>query len=170
MSGGKQSNVDIKIVEWTVAHPRFGELMSVFDASPDGERLAVDFEWDKQAVVLVALRDDVPVGVLKLVVHAIGADNGTGPYCDRQGVLNEAKVLEFGVRQDVRRQGVGTALQRAAIVRARELGCYQLRSHSGGDREGNHALKIALGFAIDPIVRGDDRHGAYFILPLRHTG
>jgi GNAT superfamily N-acetyltransferase len=142
-------------------------LMSVFDPSRDGERLAVDFDWDKQSVVLVALRDDVPVGVLKMVVHPIGADNSTGPYRNGDAILTEGKVLEFGVRQDARRQGIGTALQHAAITRARQLGCYQLRSHSGGDRAENHALKIALGFAIDPIVRGDDRRGAYFILPLR---
>src|ERR1051326_7877833 len=139
-------HADLQIVQWTPDHPRFAELMSVFDPSRDGERLAVDFEWDTQSLVLVALRENVPVGVLKMVVHPIGADNKCGPYRDRNTILTEAKVLEFGVRADMRRQGIGTALQRAAIARARELGCYQLRSHSGGDRAENHALKIAMGF------------------------
>src|SRR3954464_4089153 len=96
----RPSNVNVQIVEWTPAHPRFGELLSVFDAARDGERLAVDFDWDKQSVVLVALRDDQPVGVLKMVVHPIGADNNCGPYCDGDRVLTEGKVLEFGVRPD----------------------------------------------------------------------
>lgn len=167
MSQPPVGNLDFTIAEWKPAHPRFNELLSVFDLSRDGERLAIDFEWDKQSIIFVAIHNDVPVGVLKMVVHAIGADNNCGPYSDERGILTEGKVLEFGVRPDMRRRGIGTALQRAAITRARQLSCYQLRSHSGGDRTENHALKISLGFAIDPIVRGNDRDGAYFILPLR---
>ena len=49
---------------------------------------------------------------------------------------------------------------------AQRLGCYQLRSHSSGDNTANHQLKLAMGFALHRIERGDDQRGAYFIMPL----
>ena len=50
---------------------------------------------------------------------------------------------------------------------ARQLGCYQLRSYSSGDKEANHRLKIAMGFAMHRTVRGNDQQGAYFVMPLQ---
>ena len=62
---------------------------------------------------------------------------------------------------------IGRALQEAALRLSKELGCYQLRSHSSGDKTANHQLKLAMGFALHRIVRGEDRLGGYFIMPLR---
>ena len=36
---------------------RFGELASIFDRTRDGERLGIDFEWDEQSIVFVALQE-----------------------------------------------------------------------------------------------------------------
>jgi GNAT superfamily N-acetyltransferase len=83
--------------------------------------------------------------------------------------LIEAKIMAFGVASGWRRRGIGRALQEATITHARGLGCYQVRSHSGGKSDANHQLKLAMGFAIHPIVRGEDREGCYFIMPLRAT-
>ena len=164
MSASPESAV---IAEWDRSHPRFGELGILFDSEEDAEQLRTDFPWEERAVFLVALVEGAPVGLLKLVVHRIGADMGTPEVSHRGSVLYEGKVMEFVVRPEHRRRGIGRGLQKAAIAKARELGCYQLRSHSGGDRVENHQLKLSLGFAIDPIIRGDDDKGAYFLLPLQ---
>ncbi len=81
--------------------------------------------------------------------------------------LVEAKVLAFGVLAPYRRRGIGRALQQEALQRTRAQGCYQLRSHSGGDHLKNHQLNLSMGFGVHPVVRGADRHGVYFVLPLR---
>jgi len=39
--------------------------------------------------------------------------------------------------------------------------------HSSGDHQANHPLKLSLGFAVHPILRGEDRWGVYFVMPLR---
>jgi GNAT superfamily N-acetyltransferase len=83
--------------------------------------------------------------------------------------LTEAKVMAFGVADEWQRHGIGRGLQEAAITQARTIGCYQVRSHSSGKADANHRLKLAIGFAIHPIIRGEDRQGSYFLLPLRYT-
>jgi ribosomal protein S18 acetylase RimI-like enzyme len=80
--------------------------------------------------------------------------------------LQEAKILAFGVLEASRRLGIGRSLQIEAIRQARAR-WYQLRSHSSGSHSANRQLKLAMGFGVHPIRRGDDNTGAYFILPLR---
>jgi GNAT superfamily N-acetyltransferase len=81
--------------------------------------------------------------------------------------LIEAKVLAFAVIVNYRRQGIGRALQTAALQDAAKRSCYQLRSHSSGKNDANHQLKLSMGFGIHPIIRGEDKRGAYFVMPLR---
>ncbi len=80
--------------------------------------------------------------------------------------LLEAKILAFGVLPAYRRRGIGRALQEAALSEAVRLGCYQVRSYSGGNNGENHRLKLAMGFGVHAVIRGEDREGVYFILPL----
>lgn len=75
-------------------------------------------------------------------------------------------MLAFGVIDEAQGAGVGRQLQRAAIGWAKELRCYEVRSHSGGANVANHALKLKMGFGVDPLVRDDDVEGVYFIMPL----
>ncbi len=166
-------NPAVRIERWERSHPDFALLAALFDSAPDeGSQLYRDFEWEERVVFLVAVMEDAnrprPVGLLKLVVHPIGADMGRyGPVLLGEEVLREGKVMEFVVHSESRRRGIGRALQERAVEEARALGCYQLRSHSGGDRAENHQLKLSMGFAIDPVVRGEDTGGPYFLLPLR---
>jgi GNAT superfamily N-acetyltransferase len=129
--------------------------------------LAFRAEWHISNHLLVAAAGAEAIGFLRFVVQLIGPDMD-GPPVVMDGVpLTEAKILAFGVADEWRRQGIGRALQEAAVQQAKTLGCYQVRSHSGGDHDTNHHLKLAMGFAIHPIIRGDDRNGCYFLLPLR---
>lgn len=79
--------------------------------------------------------------------------------------LTEAKIVAFGVKEAYRRQGIGRALQEYVIRRARELGCYQVRSVSGADHAANRQLKLAMGFAVEPMER--DEPTLAFIMPLK---
>lgn len=67
-------------------------------------------------------------------------------------VLQELFVQSFSVEEGRRRFGYGRALQEAALHKARDLGCYQMRSWSSSDRPANYALKISLGFTIQPTL------------------
>jgi GNAT superfamily N-acetyltransferase len=129
--------------------------------------LAFRAEWHLGSHLLVAMADGQVVGFLRFVLQSIGPDMDCPAVVVKGVALIEAKIMAFGVAQERRRQGIGRKLQAAAIDHARTLGCYQVRSHSGGESDANHQLKLAMGFAIHPIVRGEDRQGCYFLLPLR---
>ena len=129
--------------------------------------LSFSAEWHLSSHLLVAMVDERTLGFLRFVIQTIGPDMECPAVLVNGAALTEAKILAFGVAPEWRKQGVGRALQEAAILHARALGCYQVRSHSSGDADANHRLKLAMGFAIHPIVRGEDNQGCYFLLPLR---
>jgi GNAT superfamily N-acetyltransferase len=144
--------------EWNETHPRWPEVVGLLEQ-------AGQMSWVAHApspLHLVALIADDPVGFVTFIVQEIGpADN-----CPPLG-LTEAKVVAFGVREDARRRGIGAALQRRLLERARELGCYQVRSRSDVGHDENHRLKLRLGFAVSPHVRtlesGEERPGFFFV-------
>lgn len=81
--------------------------------------------------------------------------------------LDEIFVQSFAVEAGYRRQGYGRALQQRALRKAHELGCYQMRSWSSADKRENYALKIDLGFAVQPALYpmpgGTPISGVYFV-------
>lgn len=154
------------IEEWVSSHPRWGELAEAVAELGQEAWIAATAPFHRSAHVLVAVRGGVVAGFLRFVVQEIGPELDRPPLAFAGQPLIEAKILAFGVLPAFRRQGIGLALQRAAIARGRALGCHQVRSHSGGTNGANHRLKLSLGFGVHPIVRGDDTGGVYFILPL----
>lgn len=119
----------------------------------------------------VAHGEDV-IGHLTLMVQPLAtpaADASPGtPLTGPDGApLCEAFVQTFAVEQDHRRQGHGRALQLAALVLARDLGCYQMRSWSSLDKGANYALKLSLGFLACPAIyttpNGQHIPGVYFV-------
>ncbi|HEY8602331.1 MAG TPA: GNAT family N-acetyltransferase [Thermomicrobiales bacterium] len=156
----------VTIDEWPPDHPRWPEVLAAVAALGQEAWVAATAPWHRSAHLLVALHGGALVGFLRFVVQAIGPELGRPPVILDGQTLTEAKVLAFGVLPESRGRGIGRALQEAVIARATELGCHQVRSHSGGSNVANHRLKLSLGFGIHPIVRGEDTTGAYFILPL----
>ena len=155
------------IERWSFDHPRFNELREIIEAEQQTRYLTFEAEWHHSSHLLVALREAGIVGFLRFVVQEIGPDNEQ-PSVYLSGVaLTEAKILAFGVVEKAQGQSVGRFLQQATLDWARELGCYQVRSQSDGKNSANHHLKLSMGFAVHPIIRGDDDRGAYFIMPLR---
>jgi GNAT superfamily N-acetyltransferase len=158
---------DITIEEWGSQHPRWLELLALATQLNQKDWFTFTAEWHASSHVLVARRNSEIVGFLRFVLQEIGPDTDCPPIQWKGENLREAKVIAFGVHPSQQRQGIGRKLQEALRQRAQGLGCYQIRSHSSGDNLANHQLKLSLGYGVHPIIRGDDRRGVYFILPLR---
>lgn len=86
---------------------------------------------------------------------------------DSSQPVTETFVQTFFVEVAHRKQGHGAALQRAALNKTRELGCYQMRSWSSLDKNANYRLKFKLGFGFHPEIQvaasGLAVSGGYFI-------
>ncbi len=154
------------IEEWKPTHPCWTELVDVVAEQGQTDWVAFTGEWHHSSHMLVAHSDGEILGFLRFVVQGIGPDSDCPPVQLNGEILREAKVLAFAVKEAHRRRGVGRTLQECLIVEAKARGLFQIRSHSSGDNVANHRLKLALGYAVHPIIRGDDTRGAYFILPL----
>ena len=154
------------IEEWTPNHPRWPTLLTAVEEQGQSDWLAFHADFHRSSHVLVAQEAGAVTGFLRYVIQEIGPDAGCPPVQFEGVRLTEAKVIAFGVDPARQGVGIGKALQRALLQAARAQGCYQVRSHSGGDHPANHHLKLALGFGVHPIVRGEDTHGVYFIMPL----
>ena len=157
----------ITVEEWDSHHARWSELLTVVTQLQQNDWFTFTAEWHYSSRVLVAQRGTEIMGFLRFVVQEIGPDTDCPPVEWKGENLREAKVIAFGVLPAQRGQGIGCKLQEALRQQAEALGCYQIRSHSSGDNVANHRLKLSLGYGVHPIVRGDDRRGVYFILPLR---
>ena len=159
-----------KIERWDASHPCWADLLALIEEYGQTDWFNFHADWHLGEHVLAASIDGQPVGFLRFVVQRIGDEDDHEPVTFKGVELVEAKVIAFAVHEDFRRKGIGQALQEETIRFARELGCYQLRSFSGGDHPENHALKLAMGFAVQPVLRHDDTRCVYFILPLQTPG
>jgi GNAT superfamily N-acetyltransferase len=155
--------------EWDGGHPRFPDFLEFLQAvAPEQVPFVVgDYYVRYVSHLCVALEGGELAGAIRFAVQPIGPE-ARCPVLHRDGVpLTEAKIHVFVVRPASRGRGIGTALQKWVIRRARGLGCYQVASYSCYDKEANYHIKLALGFAAQPEVHGDNEQGAYFLLPLR---
>jgi GNAT superfamily N-acetyltransferase len=152
---------------WIEDHPRWNDLIRLIEKLDQTRWVESRYDWHQSSHMLVAVEDEQPVGFLRFVIQEIGVEDDRPSVTLDDKPLLEAKVLAFGVHEDYRNRGIGRALQESAIAHAAEMGCYQLRSHSSGSNRANHHLKLQMGFAVMPIIRGEDREGAYFIMPLK---
>ena len=159
-----------QISEWNRGHRRWPEVVDYFDKNQSGLPDLIDGYDQRDSRVLVAHTDETIIGVLRLIVIPIGPeDNLPAVKIDGQELL-QAKVKNFYVSPEFRRQRIGTNLQKAAIALARSLNCCQLASFSYSHSRANHELKLRMGFTVRPETRGNQRHGLYFIMSLSSKG
>ena len=156
--------------EWTPNHPRWQELIHFMET--EGQA----YYWQQEAYFtqfqhyyLVAVHADELVGFLQFFLQSIGPDRNCLPLSLHGKALLEAKILAFAVGKERRRQGIGMSLQLQAISRARQIGCYQIRSYSSNtsEHEANYQLKLAMGSAAQPEFRNEKNTGVNFLMPLR---
>lgn len=159
------------VEEWEGSHPRWEEFVGCLETTaPDQTKFVLGDRYQAYPCHLfVALQDNQVVGFLRFAIQPIGPEvNCPSLYLDGEP-LKEAKIHAFAVREESRGQGIGKELQRRAIQRARQLGCYQVSSYSSYGRDANHHIKLSLGFGAQPEVHGEGEKGIYFIMPLRNN-
>lgn len=158
----------LEIERWDTSHERWPELMALKDVE-DLDLESKTGYWHLGTYTLVALNKGAIAGVLRFWTQEIGADEDKPRFLVDGQPAVEAKIVTFHVLDAYRQQGIGRALQLAAVQWARELNCYQVRSRSAYNRRANHSLKTSLGFGINPgrnTADGPD-DTAFFVLPLR---
>ena len=121
------------------------------------------FPHARESHVLGAFDRTRCVGFLRYLIQVIGAEAGRPPVLRNGQPLSEGYVEAFGVDPQLRRRGIGTALQQHAARQCRIAGCYQMRSRSPVTSGENYALKIAAGYVLHPSHENDSY---YFLLRL----
>ena len=121
------------------------------------------FAAAQESHVLGAFDGSRCVGFLRYLIQVIGAEEGRPPVMNNGAPLREGFVEAFGVDPQLRRRGIGTALQRYAAQQCRNAGCYQMRSRSPVTSVENYALKVAAGYVLHPSHENDSY---YFLLRL----
>jgi GNAT superfamily N-acetyltransferase len=157
--------MDYPIIEIKPGHRLWAAL---FEAAPYMgksvlQQLTLEIEWALSNHILVAVRHELPVGVLRFITQRLGEDEERPPIVFKGETLVEAKVISFGVMPENRNQGIGRKLQEHAIQLARELKCYQLRSRSRYHSKANFHLEMSLRSGIQPSLQEDS---VYFIIVL----
>ena len=161
------------IEEWNETHPRWQEVVQCIETAAPEQSSWVFGEYyrNSECHLFVALQNNEVVGFLRFAVQPIGPELNCPPLFLKGLPLNEAKIHAFAVRENARRQGIGKALQREAIKRAKECDCYQIRSESSYASAANHQVKLSLGFAAQPEAReikGEIETLVNFVMPLRN--
>jgi GNAT superfamily N-acetyltransferase len=159
----------MNICEWTPDHPRWSELQKVIAQEEQTAWVGFSADWHLSSHILAVERNDEILGFLRFTVQVIGAEDDLPdilPALADEGTYTEAKILAFGVRELYRAQGIGRALQEAAILAARDRGCWQIRSFSDRGYDANYRIKLSLGYAVH-VINTERRQGVYFLLPLR---
>ncbi len=161
--------MNFKIEEWNERASRWPEFIACLtEVAPDQLPFVLGEQYRAhRSYLFVALCSGEVMGLLRFAVQPIGPEAKCPTLHIGDAALCEAKIHAFAVREEARGRGIGTALQKRAIMRARELGCHQVASYSSYGRDANHRVKLALGFGAQPEVHGDKHQGVYFILPLQ---
>jgi ribosomal protein S18 acetylase RimI-like enzyme len=109
----------------------------------------------QESHVLAAFQGARCAGFLRYLIQVIGAEEGRPAVAYGGAVLKEGYIEAFGVDPQLRRHGVGTALQEHAMRRCQSAGCFQMRSRSPVTSIENYALKLAAGCVLHPNQEND---------------
>lgn len=155
--------MSLRVVEVKESTPAYASLLAVAEHLDQARYVAVREAYSEASVLLGAFDAEQCLGFLRFVVLVIGRDCGRSPIISHGQPLREGFVEAFGVLPDYRRQGIGQGLQERAITLCQEHGCYQIRSRSPITSHANYALKLKMGYAIQP---SHDNDAYYFIKTL----
>jgi len=145
----------------------YRDLLDIAEQLNQSKYIAVREDYIDESILLGAFRAERCVGFLRFNIAIIGRDVRRPPIRDAAGQpLREGFVEAFGVVPNARRQGIGQRLQEHAIHLCSQRGCYQIRSRSPITSHENYALKLKMGYAIQPSA---DNDSYFFIKTVRSS-
>ncbi|HEY0736867.1 MAG TPA: GNAT family N-acetyltransferase [Herpetosiphonaceae bacterium] len=158
--------MNVSLIEVQANTRAYDDLLRVAEQLDQARYIAVHEPHIDESLLLGALVDERCVGFLRLVIQVIGREHQRSPIIVAGAALREGYVEAFGVVPAQRRLGIGQRLQERAIELCRERKCYQIRSRSPITSVENYALKLKLGYAIQPSHENDSY---YFIKTLKQN-
>ena len=151
----------VQVTEVQPATARFDAILSLAARVLAQDRhLTSGFPAAQESHVLGAFNGSRCAGFLRYLIQVIGAEEGRPAVMHNGAPLREGFVEAFGVDPQLRRRGIGTALQQHAARQCHRAGCYQMRSRSPVTSAENYALKIAAGYVLHP---SRDNDSYYFL-------
>ena len=155
--------MEVAIVDVQEHTAAYHDLLRVADQLGQARYIPVREAHIEASILLGAFVAERCVGFLRCVIQVIGSDCGRPPILHAGRVLREGYVEAFGVDPAYRRQGIGQRMQEQAMALCRQRDCYQMRSRSPSTSQENYALKLKMGYAIQPSAENDSY---YFIKTL----
>lgn len=162
----------INVIRITPDNPQWAELLAHLERTGNLRHVSEGQDIKQHLFFLGAIVGKQVVGHISLEKQVLSVPSQPPTAMSLGGkVLWESYVQTFSVEEAYRRQGIGTALQQAAVELSREEGCYQMRSWSSLDKDANYALKFGLGFTFCPGIftvprTGEQIPGGWFIKKL----
>ena len=120
----------------------------------------------KETIIIDDLYVTILVGCIRYCIQEIGYEQNTPQIIHNGQVLTEAKINAFAVKASFRNRGIGKKLQKHVIENAKQKGCSQVSSYSTFDKKENYAIKIGLGFCVQPEIQKDGTKGCFFLMKL----
>jgi GNAT superfamily N-acetyltransferase len=159
--------IQFAIVELSEEQQQDMLLAFIHEVAPDQAQFIEGTYFRHGAnITFAAIENGEILGVIRYCRQKIGYEQKCDLIFHRGEALEEAKINAFAVATDFRNCGVGKALQRKVIEHARKSGCSQVASYSTYDKVSNYAVKISLGFSIQPERQADGTTGCYFLMRL----
>lgn len=159
---------DVSLLDVQPLTPRFDELVATAAQLNQAKYIAREYGHADEVLLLGAVCGTSCVGFILCLVQVIGREEGRPALRDAAGtILREGYVEAFGVLPEYRRRGIGRRLQEQVVERCVERGCYQLRSRSPTSSTENYALKLSLGYAVQPSTENDSY---FFVKVLPRAG
>jgi GNAT superfamily N-acetyltransferase len=160
----EKPNNNIQVVEVRPETPQFDDVLELASRMLAQHRdLTSAFPTAQESHVPAAFQGARCAGFLRYLVQVIGAEEGRPAVTYNGAVLKEGYVEAFGVDPQLRRRGVGTALQEHAMRQCRLAGCIQMRSRSPVTSVENYAMKRAAGYVLQSSRENDSY---YFLVRL----
>jgi GNAT superfamily N-acetyltransferase len=164
MDAAESPKTETHVAEVRPGTARFDDVLELASRVLAQHRdLTSVFPAAQETHVLAAFQGARCAGFLRYLVQVIGAQEGRPAVTYNGAVLKEGYVEAFGVDPQLRRHGVGTALQEHAMRQCRLAGCFQMRSRSPVTSVENYALKLAAGYVLH---RSRENDSYYFLVRL----
>ena len=137
------------------------------DCAPDQVKFVTGSYFDHgENIALGWFAREKLVGCVRYCVQEIGMEQRTPPIVRDGSTLTEGKINAFAVDKEYRNRGIGKQLQLKVIEDAQQRGCSQITSYSTYDKVENYAIKVSLGFCIQPETQPSGVTGCYFLKKL----